>query len=195
MRQTENHTDWRELYETEINVANSELAAKNFRIDEASVVCDIYALPSHNHQTFFGRIVSERGIHKIVYAKAIQSSMWFSDPIYMYTFEEAKRFEDHPMKRGRIICRATLCEKSFIDHLLFNVWKLVDIQPDDTVQPSIDADFTAIRMYEHGVVTKSIFYTDASKLEFRGRADNFEAIKFLNKLHFSVENIIGIGEN
>ena len=195
MRQTDSHSDWHELYETEIGVADSEITSKNFHVDESSVICDIYALPSHNHQTFYGKIVQEHGLYKIIFAKAIQSSMWFSDPIYMYTFEEAKRFEDHPMKRGRIICRAKLCEKSFVDHLLFNVWKLLDTQPDSAVQPSIDAVFTAIRMYERGSVSKCIFYTDAEKLDFRASADNFEAVKFFNKLHLTIEKIIGIGEN
>ena len=194
MRLLDEHPDWRELYETEISTAQSELTQKGFRAEDTSVVCDIFSLPSRNHQTFYGKLIQERGIYKMIYAKAIQNSMWFSEPIYMYTFQEAKRFENHPMKKGRIICRAKLVEKGFVNSLLFTVWRLSEKQPDTTVTPSADASFTALRLYEKGNITRSIIYTDASKLAFRGSADHSKTVEFLNDLHLSFEELIGIGE-
>lgn len=193
MRLTEND-DWLSAYLRDVKVADHEISVKNFHIEKSSVVCDIYALPSHNHQTFYGKLVSEHGFYKFVFAKAIQNSIWFSDPIYMYRFEEAKRFENHPMKKGRIICRAKLMEKGLVNRLMFTLDRLSDEQPDDTVAPSAEADFTAIRLYEHGAVCKKIFYTDVKKLVFRDDKDRIDAADFLQSLFVAVEKVIGIGE-
>lgn len=194
MRLTENANNWMSDYLRDIEVADSELAEKNFHADPKSVICDVYALPSHNHQTFYGKLVTERGFFKIIYAKAIQNSIWFSEPIYMYRFEEAKRFESHPMKKGRIICRAKLMDKALINRLLFTAARISDAQPDDAVLPTIDGVFTAVRIYENGVVKQKIMYTEPERLTFRDEADNGEALEFLRGLYLAIEKIIGIGD-
>ncbi len=194
MRLPENDTDWHSAYLQDIEIANKELIEKNFHADPRSVISDIYVLPSHNHQTFFGKLISERGFYKIIYAKAIQNSIWFSEPIYMYRFDEAKRFENHPMKKGRIVCRAKLMDKSLINRLLFTAERLSENQPDSVVSECIDGVFTAIRMYEGGIVSQKIIYTDAEKLEFRDNADRHDAVEFLQTLYLSIEKIIGIGD-
>ncbi len=185
MRFSETETDWLSEYLQDIEVANNELIEKNFFADPKSVICDIYVLPSHNHQTFYGKLTAERGFYKIIFAKAIQNSIWFSEPIYMYRFEEAKRFENHPMKKGRIICRAKLMDKALINRLLFMVEKVL---------PTLDGVFTAVRMYENGIVSRKIMYTDPEKLSFRDNAGNQEALDFLGNLYLYIEKIIGIGD-
>lgn len=191
MRISENYTDWRSSYLRDIEVAETELTHKNFRNENGSVLCDIYALPTHNHQTFFARIVSEHGFYKMIFAKPIQNSIWFHDPIYMYTFDEAKRFEEHPMKQGRIICRARLIDKSLADDIIFTVYKLAEQQPEDTVNPTPDAEFTAIRVYEGGRLWREVCYTDAEKLVFTDHTDHFEDVKRLSGLYLKIEKIIG----
>jgi len=194
MRLPENNTDWLSAYLQDIEIANNELIEKNFFADPRSVICDIYVLPSHNHQTFYGKVISEHGFYKIIYAKAIQTSIWFSDPIYMYRFDEAKRFENHPMKKGHIVCRAKLIEKSLINRLLFTLERISENQPDNLVEPYLDEIFTAIRLYEGGTVIREIMYTNAERLEFRDSADKSEAVEFLRSLFVSFEKIIGIGD-
>ena len=112
----------------------------------------------------------------------------------MYRFEEAKRFENHPMKKGRIVCRAKLMDKALINRLLFTVEKLSDCQPDETVSPTLDGVFTAVRMYENGIISRKIMYTDPEKLLFRSVSDNRESVEFLRNLYLSIEKIIGIGD-
>lgn len=194
MRLPENDSDWLSAYLRDIEIANNELREKNFYVDPRSVVCDIYVLPSHNHQTFYGKLISERGFYKIIYAKAIQNSIWFSEPIYMYRFEEAKLFENHPMKKGRIVCRAKLMEKTVINRLLLAAEKLDNRQPADAVQPSIECTFTAIEFYENDTVSRKIMYTDPEKLAFRSSVDNAETLVFLRNLYLIIEKIIGIGD-
>ena len=194
MRLPENDTDWLSAYLQDIEIANNELIEKNFHADPRSVICDIYVLPSHNHQTFYGKLISERGFYKIIYAKAIQNSIWFSEPIYMYRFDEAKRFENHPMKKGRIVCRAKLMDKSLINHLLLAAEQLCEKQPKDAVAVGLDGVFTAVRLYEGGVVSRKIMYTDAEKLAFKDEDGSHEAVEFLQNLYISFEKIIGIGD-
>ncbi|MBD5129414.1 MAG: hypothetical protein HDT43_05770 [Ruminococcaceae bacterium] len=193
MRFSETENDWRSEYLRDIEVANNELIEKSFLADPKSVICDIYVLPSRNHQTFYGKLTAERGFYKIIFAKALQNSMWFSEPIYMYRFEESKRFENHPMKKGRIVCRAKLMDKSLIKRLLLAVEKLSENQPD-AVTPTLDAVFTAVRIYENGVVSREIMYTDPEKLSFQNGAVDPEAAAFLGELYLSIEKIIGIGD-
>lgn len=194
MRLSENSSDWLSDYLRDIKTANRELAEKNFNPDPADVICDIYVLPSHNHQTFYGKLTADRGFYKIIYAKAIQHSIWFSEPIYMYRFEEAKRFEDHPMKKGRIICRAKMMDKALINRLLFTSEKLAHKQPLEAVVPEPDSVFTAVRIYENGSIKRKILYTDSEKLEFREDAEKGDAPEFLANLYLAIEKIIGIGE-
>lgn len=194
MRQQENAGDWLSEYLRDIMIANRELAENNFSPDPESIICDIYVLPSHNHQTYYGKIMTERGFYKIVYAKAIQNSIWFSEPIYMYRFEEAKRFENHPMKKGRIVCRAKMMDKALINRLLFTSEKLADKQPIEAIRPFLDGVFTAVRIYENGSIRRRILYSDPDKLEFRDSTNKSDAVEFLAGLYLSVEKIIGIGE-
>lgn len=193
MRISENFTDWRSSYLHDIEVAENELTHKNFPHDRGAVLCSIYALPAHNHQTFFARIVSERGFYKLVFAKPMQNSIWFHDPIYMYTFDEAKRFEDHPMRQGRIICRARLIEKSLADSIINTMYKLAEHQPEDTVNPSPEAVFTAIRAYESGRLWREVCYTDADKLAFTNEENHSDAVELLSNLYLIIEKLIGVG--
>ncbi|MCM1166297.1 MAG: hypothetical protein NC299_11495 [Lachnospiraceae bacterium] len=194
MRLSENGAGWLSDYFRDIEVADNELAEKNFLAEPKSVVCDFYVLPTHNHQTFYGKITAERGFFKIIFAKAIQNSIWFSEPIYMYRFEEAKRFENHPMKKGRIVCRAKLMDKALLNRLLFTVGELSAEQPADAVEPTVDSVFTAVRIYENGAVSREIMYTDPERLAFREGAGDRDAVDFLGGLYLAVEKIVGVGD-
>lgn len=192
MRQIENSSDWQSGYLRDIQIAHTELTL-NIDFDQKNVLCDIYSLPSQNHQTFFCKIASENGFMKLIYAKAIQSSIWFSEPIYMYRFEEAKSFEDHPVRRGKIICGKKIVKKTAVEQLMNMLDDLEPEQPDDLVNPVVDADFTAIRVYENGAVTREIFYTDADKLRFRNSDDQKKYVGYMRALHLYIESLIGIG--
>lgn len=193
MRISENFTDWRSSYLHDVKVAENELLQKNFPGERGAVLCSIYALPAHNHQTFFARIVSERGFYKLIFAKPMQNSIWFHDPIYMYTFDEAKRFENHPMRKGRIICRARLIEKSLLDSILDTVYRLEEHQPEDAVNPTPESIFTAIRIYESGYMWREVCYTDAEKLVFADDKNRSQDVKMLSNLYLIIEKLIGVG--
>jgi len=192
MRIPEGIESWQKLYEEDVATAENELALRHFEIDPQNVLGDIYVLPSHHHQTFFAKLVTGRFI-KIIFVKAIQNSVWFSDPVFDYSISEAKRFEDHPKRRGRLICRAELIDRRFITAVNDAIGLLAEQQPEDAVIPSEDAALTVIRLFDKGEVTRRICYTDASKLAFKdGRTP--EAVDFLNNIWLETEKKIGLGE-
>ena len=192
MRKIENSDDWYGGYKRDTQIALTELE-HSFKIDNTKTICDIYSLPSHNHQTFYCKLVNENGFNKIIYAKAIQNSIWFSDPIYMYRFEEAKNFIDHPIRHGRICCGKKIVQHGIADRLLNILKELADEQPDDLVTPTVDAELTVITLHQNGKVVREIAYTDAEKLMFKdGETDN-DDVEYLRDLHLKIEEIIGVG--
>lgn len=192
MRKVENSDDWYAGYKRDASIALTEIQL-NFDTDQKKAICDIYSLPSHNHQTFFCRIANENGFIKLIYAKAVQNSIWFSEPIYMYRFEEAKNFVDHPIRHGRIYCGKKIVQHGIADRLLNILKGLSGEQPADLVTPTVDADLTVITLYDKGETVLEISYTDAGKLTFRTDDTDSNDIEYLRDLHLRIEEIIGIG--
>lgn len=190
----EGFDSWQELYRKEIIVAEKELALKNFDINPQNLIGDIYVLPSNNHQTFYGKLVKGIGFIKFIFVKPIQNSVWFSEPVYQYTISEAKRFEDHPMRHGRLICHADFIDMNLIADVSRTIKLLDDKQPDDVVAPAKEAIFTAVRFFKDGIVTHQAYFTDATRLVFKDGSDNPEAVQLLRNFYLEVEKIVGIGE-
>lgn len=192
MRKIENSDNWYAGYQRDVQIAQTELALCVFS-EASETVCDVYSLPSHNHQTFYCRFINENGFIKIEYAKAVQNSIWFSEPIYMYRFEEAKMFADHPIRNGRIVCGKKIIRYSFLEQLTQIVNKLSDNQPDDLVDPCLDSELTAIRIYEQNKIIREILYTDSEKLNFREEDAQSKYAEYMRDLHLYIEKIIGVG--
>lgn len=192
MRILDKNGDWRSEYRRDVQIACEEIA-QIFTIEPSALIADIYSLPAHNHQTFLCRVACEGGFMRLYYAKAEQNSIWFSEPIYMYRFEEARQFAEHPIRRGRIICGKKLIRKTAIDHFMTLVSAVAEKQPAETVTPFIDSEFTAVRLYESGEVTREITFTDAERLILREGVDAELFAKHLNGLHLFIERIICSG--
>ncbi len=192
MRIPEDIDNWKKLYKEDVTTAENELALKHFEINPDAVLGDIYVLPSHHHQTFYAKVVAGQ-FFKIVFVKALQNSMWFSETVCDYSISEAKRFEGHPNRHGRLICRAELIDKSFVTEVNSTFDILAEQQSEDAVVLSDNATLTAIRLFDKGKVTRHICFTDASRLAFKG-SKTPEAVDFLNNLWLTVEEKVGIGE-
>lgn len=189
----EGNTDWFELYNKDIEVAENEFALRNLVIRPNTIMGDIYVLPSKNHKAYYGKLTCENGLCRIFFVKTIQKSVWFSEKMYMYCISETKKFEDHPRRQGQIICGCSPIENQIVSDFGVIMRLLCDKQPQDAVMPSDDAVFTGLRLYEHGNIIKEIFFTDATKLKFADK-ENPDAVDYLNNLYLTVEKIVGIGE-
>ncbi len=195
MRILKDYPDWRDQYIVDVQTAERELLNKGFIVQHNKSVIDIYSLPAEHHQTFFVKLVLDHKIFKIVFAKPIQRSVWFSDPLYMYTFDEADRFRNDPKRRGQIICGMKIVEKTFADKMLDLVERISSNQPASAVNPSENSYFTAIRIYDLGKVSREFIFTDASMLRLSENCNAEETIAELDNLHFMIEKIIGRGSD
>lgn len=192
MRILDKNGDWLAEYRRDVQIACEEIA-QSFPIEPSALIADVYSLPAHNHQTFLCRVTCEGGFMWLYYAKAVQNSIWFSEPIFMYRFEEARQFAEHPIRRGKIICGKKLIRKTAVDHFMTLVSAVSEKQPAETVTPFIDSEFTSIRLYESGEVKREIAFTDAERLILREDVDAELYAKHLNGLHLFIERIIGVG--
>lgn len=192
MRIIDSSGDWLAEYQRDVRIACEEIA-QIFTIEPSTLIADIYSLPAHNHRTFLCRVTCEGGFMRLYYAKAEQNSIWFSEPIYMYRFEEARQFAEHPIRRGRIICGKQLIRKTAVDHFMTLLNAASEKQPAETVTPYIDSELTAIRLFENGEITREIAFTDAERLVFREDVDAELFAKHLNGLHLFIERIICSG--
>ena len=196
MRLLPDFPDWRDQYIVDVQTAENELLHKGFIVKHNKSVIDIYSLPAHHHQTFFAKIVIDHEIYKLVYAKPIQHSVWFSDLQYMYTFEEADRFRDDPKRQGQIICGMKLLNKHHTDDLLELVKRISSNQSTSAVDPSDNAYFTAIRIYDDDErVSREFLFTDASLLRLHSDCDAEKTVEALNNLNFEIEKFIGKGNS
>lgn len=195
MRILQEFPDWRDQYIVDVQTAEVELKKNGFIVRHNKPVIDIYSLPAHHHQTFLAKLVNDHELYKLVYAKPIQRSVWFSDLLYMYTFEEADRFRDDPKRQGQIICGMKIVDRSFADRILEFTGRISSNQPTSAVNPSEDSDFTAIRVYDEGRVSREFLFTDAALLKLHKDCDEEKTVAALNHLHFDIENLIGKGRD
>lgn len=193
MRILQDFPDWRDQYIVDVQTAEGELMKNGLISRHDKSVIDIYSLPAHHHQTFLVKLVLDHEIFKLVYAKPIQHSVWFSEPIYMYTFDEAARFMDDPKRRGKIVCGVKIVNQEFADRLLEFVCRISANQPTSAVKPDADADFTAIRIYDLDRVSREFLFTDASLLRLSEDCNAEETAAALNHLHLDIEELIGKG--
>ncbi len=191
----ENPAGWREAYKKEVVLANLALGGAGINVGLSAVIMDIYCLPRDNHQTFYARLVSEGGFEKIICAKPVQNSVWFSEPIYNRTISEAAEFRSHPMKKGRIISHAVLVPKFMAERLINAVDILADNSDGEAVEADTENGFTAIRRYTGGNICKSVFFTNPDRLTFSENTPELDMKDYLSSLNLKIEEIIGIGEN
>lgn len=185
--------DWRDQYIADVHTARDELADNNFTPNPKKLVTEIYSLPANHHQTFFISMVFEHGLYRIFFAKAIQRSVWFSDPLYGYTFKEAFDFKNDPKRKGQILCGTKIVRCDAAQRLIDMVKRISRSQPVSAVKVDDNSDFNAIRVYEEGRLRDEFLFTDASLLRFSEGCDPKETADYFNDLHFKIEGIIGKG--
>ena len=138
---------------------------------KGELLCDLYAIPAHNHQSYYALIYKEADMLKMVYAKPQIYRGYSSDSINMYYFKDAKKAECHPVNKGNIIIGI----KSVTDELWLLIRDILENMPERYVLDEdgvfIDAMLQAIRMYKGNRVVKEIVYYDAGKIKLPGNKE------------------------
>ena len=89
-------------YIADIKIARAEI--KNMKLyPTEAVICDIYALPSHNFQAYYAMFYERNGRMQILYAKPQIYHRQYAEPVKMYTFSTNRKVKIHSGYDGRII--------------------------------------------------------------------------------------------
>lgn len=90
-------------YLEDVKIAVSELTNMKLYPVEGNIVCDLYAIPSHNYQSYYAVIYEKDSRYEMLYAKPQFYEPVVQEYIKMYRFKDAKEAENHPVKNGKII--------------------------------------------------------------------------------------------
>ena len=180
-----------EEYLEDIELANRALSDSMLNIPDEDLICDIYAIPSHNHQTFYVKIFRAEAGYKILFAKSILNNPVYTEEIYMYPFVVAAQAGE---RRGKIVCGIKTLEEHFVDNLIDKLETLPDkylFKMDEFV---LDGVSHIIRVYEGGRIQKEVAYGQAESIPYK--ADDIVELQwFFSSLYLKIEQIIGCGTN
>ncbi|MBR4084451.1 MAG: hypothetical protein IKK33_09250 [Lachnospiraceae bacterium] len=181
-------------YLYDIELANEALSEVLLNVSEKEIICDIYALPSHNHQTFYTKLYKTDKGYVILYAKPILHSVLDEEDIFMYRFRDSVESGKANILRGRIVCGIKYLDKAFVDVLLAKLEYLPEKHILDGSNFILDGVFQAVRVFEGGIIKKEVVYEDAEEIPL-GEMENLTEIKsFYSELYLKIEKIIGCGD-
>lgn len=160
-------------YLEDIEIARKEIAGMKL-FPEETILCDLYALPSHNFQTYYAMIYEHSGYWEMIYARTefYAGISPYNEPIRMYTFSDNKEAGRYPGFDGRIITGMKHIPREvglLLADIAENIPNEKYILKEDSVV--IDGVFQAIRVFEGNNVTKEIVYHDAKRIPLKGHSE------------------------
>ena len=179
--------DKKEYFE-EIEIAEQKLQEQmlNNIVRDAKLVCDVYCVPSHNHQAFFCKLFENEKEYIILYAKTFIADR-FGFHIAMYTFKDCVKAQNHNGSVGKIICGIKRLSKNNVI-----IKELLSCLPSKTEWQKrvimIDGEHTIVRNHLEEE-TKLLSYS--SNAQFTENAYSEDQKVFLENLFLHIEDIIG----
>lgn len=186
-----NFKEWNEMwyrtYLEDIEIARSEIADVKL-LPKENVICDLYALPSHNFQTYYGMLYGQGGHLEMVYARTECYPHTSPDngPVRMYSFKHAGR---EPGLNGKIITgikQIPLETELLITDIVANLPDGKNVLNGDTV--CIDGVLQAVRVFKGGVVIKEAVYDNAEHIPLKEHREYLT--EELNNLYVKVEKLM-----
>ena len=174
-------------YTRDIEIAKNAL--KETLIDDVvkdrKLLCDVYCIPSHNHQAFYLQVYDGEE-YALIFAK---SCIWngVRGCVVMYPFEWTIKADAHPAARGNIYCGIKYVTRN--DQTLQKLMKCLPTNDEySSVGAYIDGCTTLIRNYRLSN-TPLLEYKDAENIKHLSLTS--EQISFMDDLYIHIENIIG----
>ncbi len=179
-------------YIADIKIARAEI--KNMKLyPTEAVICDIYALPSHNFQAYYAMFYERNGRMQILYAKPQIYHRQYAEPVKMYTFSTNRKVKNRSVYDGRdgriIIGMKYLSDKSaeMIKNIIRNLpetWIL-----EENMVVILDGVFQAIRVFDGDAVIKEVVYQTADRIPFKDQQELMA--QQLENLYLLIGEIIG----
>ena len=179
--------EYREYLE-DVSIAVSELTNMKLYPVEGNIVCDLYAVPSHNYQSYYAIVYEKDGRYEMLYAKPQFYDPVVQEYIKMYRFKDAKEVEDHPVKSGKVIMGIKHLPKEFANEIKAIVDNFPIVKKPKKSFIMIDGYFQVIRKYKNDAVIDEIVFGDAEDLVFPAKKEYLSEI--LDGLYVKVGRII-----
>ena len=164
-----NYKDWKErqyhTYLNDIEIARREIADVKL-FPTGNLICDLYALPSHNFQAYYAMVYEHDGHQEMVYARTELCASCYAEPIRMYSFRRTK------INFGLIITGIKHIPsetESLLADIAENLPDEKYILKEDSAV--IDGVLQAIRVFESDNVVKEVVYHDANRIPLKGHSE------------------------
>ena len=106
-----------QTYLEDVRIAISELTNMKLYPVEGNIVCDLYAIPSHNFQSYYAIVFEKNGRYEMLYAKPQLYEPVLQEYIKMYRFKDAKKVENSPARDGKIIMGIKNLSEEFVNEI------------------------------------------------------------------------------
>lgn len=174
-------------YLEDIEIAQKEIKdVKLYPTDD--ILCDLYALPSPDFQSYYAMIYEHAGKFEMVYAKPQIDTVTSPEPIKTCRFSTCGEAEIHIGFHGRIVIGIKRLSEDFIDLIK----DMIDAIPNEYILEEnriiIDGDIQGIRAYDGNQVVKKILYSDAERLSLSSEKEDMTSE--LNNLYRTVGQMI-----
>lgn len=167
-----------------IALEESLLLKSVFKTD---LICDVYIIPSHNHQAFYLQVYDSGKSFTLIYAKPYIIDSRGLECV-MYPFLNAVESNKHPTHHGHIYCGIKKLPKSNL-----TITQLIECLPQedefaDESSLHIDGVATILRNYcSHPPINLAYYDSNDISINNVTREQRF----FLSNLYLYIERIIG----
>ena len=179
--------DYQEYLE-DVDIAIAELKSMKFYPVEGTIICDLYAIPSHNYQSYYAVIFESNGRYDMLYAKPQLFDPIVPGPIKMYRFKKAKEAENHTVKNGKIIMGMKHLSDEFVSTIKDILGAFPSVKSIDTDGYMLDGYFQAIRVYKNNTIDGEVVFCRIESLLLPKGKEYLSNV--LDELYVSVGEII-----
>lgn len=172
----------------DIAIARDELAkSKLVKAIQDPLLCDVYCIPSHNHQAFYLQVYGGQ-CYTLLYAKTYYDDYLALGGSVMYPFHYVFEANKHNSKKGDIYFGMIILPKdhSTIKQLMCCLPKHNEIQFQEHMV--LDGQATIVRDYQNNTII-TLVYQDANDIKINELSSEQRA--FMDNLHVHLESIIG----
>ncbi len=152
------------------------------------IIYDLYAIPSHNFQTYYALIYKHNDHYEMVYAKPVIYTAQSTEPIIMYSFSCCLKAEKSLDRNEKIVVGIKHLSKDFVnmlDKVNDSISENCLVEEHSSV---IDGVFQAIRFFDKNRAAKTIMYTESKQISIPDF--DMEIAKFLDDLYIYIGNMI-----
>ena len=170
-------------YLEDVEIARQEIAEMKL-FPEENIICDLYALPSHNFQTYYAMIYEHAGHLEMVYARTELYGACYEEPVRMYSFRTTK------INFGLIITGIKHIPAetgSLLADIAENLPDGQHILKEERVV-ICDGVFQAVRVFDGNCVIKEVVYENAEWVSLKDRKEYLK--EELSSLYIKIGDLI-----